>query len=84
MVHELLGIEKNRVVINKELQKLKDAQKESGVKPKADEKVRVMVGWHLIYTWQDDVANEVVMSAEQDDFYKANMYANFGEVGELW
>ena len=38
MVHELLGIEKNRVVINKELQKLKDAQKDHGSKGKADDK----------------------------------------------
>lgn len=66
MVHELIGIEKNRVVINKKLKELQEQQGTQVTKPDA----------------KDEIVNEVVMSAEQDDFYKSNMFSNFGEIGQ--
>ena len=50
MVHELLGINKNRV----DLSKLPDIPKD---------------------------LHEIVMSSEQDEFYRNNMYSNYGEIG---
>ncbi|XP_038885382.1 vacuolar protein sorting-associated protein 45 homolog [Benincasa hispida] len=50
MVHELLGIQDNKVDLKSIAKSSKDQQ-------------------------------EVVLSSEQDSFYKANMYENFGDIG---
>ena len=34
------------------------------------------------YTTASHVTNELVLSAEQDDFYKENMFLHFGEIGQ--
>lgn len=79
MVHELIGIQDNKVNL-----------RNVGKFPK-DQQVEGSFLLYLVlpsYTFHNDSSyvdfpclQEVVLSSEQDAFFKANMYENFGDIG---
>lgn len=81
MVHELIGIQDNKV----DLRNIGKSSK--------DHKVVILfnVSWlsalsspmheKVLTSMQFSHSQEVVLSSEQDPFFKANMYENFGDIG---
>lgn len=75
MVHELIGIQDNKVDLR------------SFEKIPEDQQVYFLSFHHAIYNSNITCAvlslseQEVVLSSEQDAFFKANMYENFGDIG---
>lgn len=81
MVHELIGIQDNKV----DLRNMGKASK--------DHKVVILFDVSLFsafsFSMHEEVhsfiyfscSQEVVLSSEQDPFFKANMYENFGDIG---
>ena len=68
MAHELIGIHDNRI----------DMSNLPGYTNVPNYIARVIV----LRSWLQDDAAEVVLSADQDAFFEANMHCNFGELGE--
>lgn len=68
MVHELLGIHNGRV-------DLKDV-------PDVRPELRVRQGLAHIVAPEANGAQEIVLSQDSDPFFKKNMYANFGDLGQ--
>lgn len=82
MVHELIGIQDNKVDL-----------KSIGNLPK-DQEVGYIFHWVIMWRCSNlrsvliekqslcySLSQEVVLSSEQDSFFKANMYENFGDIG---
>lgn len=75
MVHELIGIQDNKVDLR------------SFEKIPKDQQVYFFSFHYAIYNSDITCAvlslseQEVVLSSEQDSFFKANMYENFGDIG---
>lgn len=74
MVHELLGISHNRVNLDPSKKKKskdslggKDAQKPKPLKTQEEKNAEAL--------------HDIVLSSEQDDFFKQTMFVNFGELG---
>lgn len=77
MVHELIGIQDNKV----DLRSIGDFPKDQQVNcffPYAVHK-EMMNCWTFFICYSR--LQEVVLSSEQDTFFKANMYENFGDIG---
>lgn len=79
MVHELIGIQDNKVSLKTVSKLPKDQQVESSF---------LMYPLPCCYPFHNDsfavdslCFQEVVLSSEQDTFFKANMYENFGDIG---
>jgi len=74
MVHELLGIEHNRVNLNKDATTASDsgltssdAHRPTSLKSREER--------------SQDALHDVVLSSESDEFFRTSMFANFGELG---
>lgn len=77
MVHELIGIQDNKVDL-RSIGKFPKDQQVNCIFFSAKHIFFNLLQWFIFVV---SCLQEVVLSSEQDAFFKANMYENFGDIG---